>query len=253
MMSGGAAIRSSRTVGSEFAERLLFGGALTCRIPARFRDVSDVRQVPDHQECWQGRAIADDGSEGDGDEGGEADSVLVFEILERQPVDADHAAAYFFADLAESNGCDRVHCSFTAEAPISLFAPESPLLHPPHQHSMRRLPTGLPKDAILAGGSGTQRVPVAKIREQPGTPSAHSSDSGATAVVVVVSIQLMAIRLPRQATDLLVTLSTPTLGSTDRDDLGTGTDGNHHHHQRHSELLWQILSTLQILDWSLFG
>ena len=30
----------------------LFGGAITANIPTSFADVSDIRQVPDHQEVW---------------------------------------------------------------------------------------------------------------------------------------------------------------------------------------------------------
>jgi hypothetical protein len=71
-----------------FTRRDLFGGAITCEIPTAWRDVSDVRQVPDHQECFQ---------EMDG-------AVVVIEILERQGVSDAEAASYFFRDLAEANG-----------------------------------------------------------------------------------------------------------------------------------------------------
>lgn len=72
-----------------YTERELFGGALSCCIPTAWRDVSDVRQVPDHQEVWQ---------EMEG-------SVLVIEILQHQDeVEDANAASFFFHDLAESNG-----------------------------------------------------------------------------------------------------------------------------------------------------
>eukprot|EP00523_Entomoneis_sp_CCMP467_P007403 CAMPEP_0168734562 /NCGR_PEP_ID=MMETSP0724-20121128/8878_1 /TAXON_ID=265536 /ORGANISM="Amphiprora sp., Strain CCMP467" /LENGTH=152 /DNA_ID=CAMNT_0008781671 /DNA_START=959 /DNA_END=1421 /DNA_ORIENTATION=+ len=64
------------------ASRPLFGGVLD--------DVSDIQQVPDHQECWT--------SSGTG-------ALLVIEILEYQSaVSNEAAAAYFYKDLAESNG-----------------------------------------------------------------------------------------------------------------------------------------------------
>merc|ERR1712170_184349 len=69
-----------------YSERPLFGGAISCDIPSAWRDVSDVRQVPDHQECWQ---------EIDG-------AVLVVEILDRQEVGDHSAASFFFADLARA-------------------------------------------------------------------------------------------------------------------------------------------------------
>lgn len=74
-----------------YTERSLFGGAISCQIQSSWRDVSDIRQVPDHQEVWQDL----DGA------------VLVVEILQRQEVDDPHAATFFFNDLAESNGITR--------------------------------------------------------------------------------------------------------------------------------------------------
>lgn len=73
-----------------FSERQLFGGAITCDIPSDWRDVSDIRQVPDHQECFQDFQ--------------KSQSVYVLEILERQSVSNEEAASFFFQDLAESNG-----------------------------------------------------------------------------------------------------------------------------------------------------
>ena len=73
---------------SSYTERPLFGGAISCEIPTAWRDVSDIRQVPDHQECWQDIEGA----------------VLVVEILQRQHVSDSEAAKFFFEDLAESNG-----------------------------------------------------------------------------------------------------------------------------------------------------
>ena len=54
----------------------LFGGAMTCEIPSEdgWRDVSDVRQIPSHQECWQQIQQEND------DVGG--GRVLVIEILQ---------------------------------------------------------------------------------------------------------------------------------------------------------------------------
>ena len=108
-------------------ERQLFGGSITCEIPSSWRDVSDIRQIPDHQECWQGE---------DGD-------VLVVEILERQVSvpDAD-AAMFFFRDLADAN-----------EVTLSQDTRFRP--------KMIELST-LPQDASLCAGIGFQKV--AKVR-----------------------------------------------------------------------------------------
>lgn len=67
------------------------GGAITCDLPAGWKDVSDIRQVPDHQEVYIGPS-ADD-------------PCFVIEILERQDsVPDDEAARFFFDDLAGANG-----------------------------------------------------------------------------------------------------------------------------------------------------
>ena len=73
----------------------LFGGAMSCELPSEsaegttttrleWRDISDVRQVPDHQECYQSSM----------------GHVLVIEILDYQSsVRNEDAAKYFFEDL----------------------------------------------------------------------------------------------------------------------------------------------------------
>ncbi|KAM1102734.1 hypothetical protein ACFX19_011526 [Malus domestica] len=50
-----------------YSERPLFGGAITSTFPLRFQDVSNIRQVPDHQEAFVDPA---------------RDESLIFELLE---------------------------------------------------------------------------------------------------------------------------------------------------------------------------
>lgn len=90
----------------------LFGGAIEIKIPKKWVDVSDLRQVPDNQECWM-----------DKDE----DRMLVVEILEYQNV-ADHEAArYFYSDLAEINSSDADdYCDMSAVS-IPFFATQPSL------------------------------------------------------------------------------------------------------------------------------
>ncbi|KAH9826379.1 Ran-interacting Mog1 protein [Teratosphaeria destructans] len=37
---------------AEYRQIELFGGAIAAKLPSTFADVSDIRQVPDHQEVW---------------------------------------------------------------------------------------------------------------------------------------------------------------------------------------------------------
>ena len=74
----------------------LFGGAVICHsIPSSWRDVSQIRQVPDNQEVFQG-CVEETGG-----------TVLVFEILQRQSdVDDERAGSFFLSDLADSNSAE---------------------------------------------------------------------------------------------------------------------------------------------------
>ncbi|KAK9116756.1 hypothetical protein Sjap_015703 [Stephania japonica] len=67
-------------------ERPLFGGAISSAFPLRFEDISNIRQVPDHQE-----GFADPSR----------DESLVFELLDlKTDVEDGGSAAWFLQDLA---------------------------------------------------------------------------------------------------------------------------------------------------------
>ncbi|XP_078182135.1 ran guanine nucleotide release factor, putative (Mog1/PsbP/DUF1795-like photosystem II reaction center PsbP family protein) [Carex rostrata] len=67
-------------------ERPLFGGAISCSFPTRFQDVSNIRQVPDHQEVFVDPS---------------RDESLIFELLDLKNEVADHeSATWFLHDLA---------------------------------------------------------------------------------------------------------------------------------------------------------
>lgn len=168
-------------------ERSLFGGAITCRLPEGWYDLSDIRPVPDHQECF----CYDDPSK-------DATSMWVMELFTRHDdVNDDTIAQYFFQDLARVNGGDDVSTFF-------------------HSDDIRAALDGL----VLLSGSGVQHI-------SPGNSA--------------IAVELSVLRLPEHQTDVLVTLSTPL------------TDGVDHLQKARKELFQQILSTIQIRDYSLFG
>ncbi|XP_061991879.1 uncharacterized protein LOC133709935 isoform X2 [Rosa rugosa] len=69
-----------------YSQRALFGGAISSIIPNRFQDVSNVRQVPDHQEAFVDPA---------------RDESLIIELLDLKPEVGDNgSAAWFLQDLA---------------------------------------------------------------------------------------------------------------------------------------------------------
>jgi hypothetical protein len=118
-------------------EQLLFGGSIVCHIPAAWKDIAEIRQVPDHQECWQDAY----------------DRLLVVEIVDRQSqVDDAVAANFFYKDLAESNG-------ITSDQDVSFTQQPAPLQL-----------AGLPNDTTLCCGTGLQRVAMGKEVDIAGNP-----------------------------------------------------------------------------------
>ncbi|GAB2297209.1 hypothetical protein Dimus_031322 [Dionaea muscipula] len=64
----------------------LYGGAISSTFPQRFEDVSNIRQVPDHQEVFADPAH---------------DESLIFEVLDLEDDVADNVSAtWFLQDLA---------------------------------------------------------------------------------------------------------------------------------------------------------
>ncbi|GAB4839987.1 hypothetical protein Ancab_020696 [Ancistrocladus abbreviatus] len=88
------------------SERPLFGGAIASTFPLRFQDVSNIRQVPDHQEVFVDP---------------ERDESLIFELLELKNDVPDNASAlWFLQDLAgeqEAEGGVVIEQSGVLEAP----------------------------------------------------------------------------------------------------------------------------------------
>ena len=132
-------------------QRPLFGGAITCAIPNDWRDVSDIRQVPDHQECWQD-------TEG---------RLLAVEILERQQVEDGNAAQYFFDDLADVD---------SNAASEKIFTPI-----PPSTVSLE----GLPASTKLCLGVGYQRLKLGRDVDIAGNPRKQESRAIRVEVCVV--------------------------------------------------------------------
>ncbi|GFY88441.1 ran guanine nucleotide release factor, putative [Actinidia rufa] len=74
------------------AERPFFGGAIASTFPMRFQDVSNIRQVPDHQEVFVDPA---------------RDESLIFELLDLKLDVADNGSAtWFLQDLASEQDAE---------------------------------------------------------------------------------------------------------------------------------------------------
>ncbi|CAM9762846.1 unnamed protein product [Pylaiella littoralis] len=94
--------------------RKLFGGAMECFLPAAYADVSDLRQVPDHQEAFVSR---EDGIS-------IIIEVLSFEAEISSELDGhgDGASArHFFEDLTAANGASSSACDYCADLSDSIM------------------------------------------------------------------------------------------------------------------------------------
>ncbi|KAI3730779.1 hypothetical protein L1987_61956 [Smallanthus sonchifolius] len=85
-------IRGQESEMEQFPQRQLFGGAISTTFPLRFEDVSNIRQVPDHQEVFVDPA---------------RDESLIIELLEMKHELADNGSAtWFLQDLATEQGAE---------------------------------------------------------------------------------------------------------------------------------------------------
>ena len=206
----------------ENSEQHLFGGAITIDLPKQdWLDVSDIRPVPDNQECFQCRSS------------GANPTMLVIEILERQEqVDDQEAAAFFFKDLAGINDAlqaqsdIRFHTLQEHASPIALLDDNS-------------IKTG--KNTVrLCAGYGIQKVALGRDFDNAGNSRRTKQE------IKFIRVDLYVLRLPVQETDLLLTLSTP-LDSTNLDAEPLEST------QAACPVLNRVVSTIRIRDWGLFG
>jgi hypothetical protein len=220
-------------------ETLLFGGAMACSVPGdEWKDLADIRQVPDHQECRL-------------DNSGR---LLVLEILDYQSdVEDAQAARYLFQDLAHANGAAEVLSFVNNTTTLSL---SSPLEEDIPEYSMaNRFPT----DSSICFGTGLQRIAVVgqtqlDIVSSSGSTSSTPSSSNRqhetnVAGQSLLQVQLCVIRLPSVQSELLVTLSTPC----DEDESSLMSSSLSASLLLSTDIFREVLSTLQVRDWSLFG
>jgi hypothetical protein len=161
---------------------------------------------------------------------GDERRVLVIEILDFQSsVSNDQAATFHFQDLAEANAVafPSANAHFTPTTNDNIvnasLTPSSLGLPPPEATTTTT--------AVFCCGTGQQRVTLDHM-----------------AVPKWLQVDLCVIRLPHVQTDLLVTLSKPA-----RSDESNPQQPEANHMLEQSADFREILSSLRILDWGLFG
>jgi len=209
-------------------------------IPQSWRDVSAIRQVPDHQEVFQDfvdvekKLNLSDESPYKGTGG-----CIVIEILERQHNVSDNdAAAYFFNDLAQANSSDD---QLNTDVINKRVWPQEKMkeeaeLNLPIKNNVQTLKGG--------GGFTTHLVPQLKAHANvcscTGIQCITNKDKNLTGKASKVEIELCVIRLEALQTELLVTLTMPR------------PSGNQKNIEGHSKLFREVMTSFLVEDWSLF-
>ncbi|XBJ02494.1 hypothetical protein VPH35_021859 [Triticum aestivum] len=89
--------------GESSTRRPLFGGAISTAFPARFQDVRNIREVPDHQEVFVNPA---------------REESLIFELLDlKGEVEDGGSALWFLRDVVEHSGTVELAGLRSGEAP----------------------------------------------------------------------------------------------------------------------------------------
>lgn len=210
-----------------FAEKELFGGAMSCLVPTmgNWVDASNFRQIPDNQECFV--------------EGGPHSldpALLVVEIVEQPSgVTDDDAARSFWDNLCEDN-----------RSRASTFAPRRP---PPPACATTRstAPLLLISDHVTACCVGYQKIAMGRDYDVDGNDRSDQQE------IKWVKVYLAVLRLPEKTTDILVTLSKPVPGSDPNLDqlppppIQDGADG------KLFKVWGAAVGSLKVNDWNLFG
>ena len=203
-----------------FTTKDLFGGAITSDFPADWIDVSDLRPVPDHQECFL-------------ESGSNDPKMLIVEILQlKEDVEDEDAAKFFFDDLAQQND------ALQNKDDIRFVALD--------EHAS---PTALLDDASIVTGKNTVRVCAGYGYQK--VAMGRDLDKGgnsrrAKQEIKCTRVDLFVLRLPVQETDLLITMSSPT-DVTNLDEASLESSPSV------SAILDRVVSTFRIDNWDLFG
>ena len=234
-------------------QRELFGGAIIISVPEQWRDVSLVRQIPDHQECYQDCTFQDGSKfelQGTG-------GCLVVEILGREEdVKDEDAALFFFRDLAEANGPGysegdvTFNCVGTVGCVPGTGSDEVKVDN--EIKEIEKVQNLIPKLsaqrlAKVCSCVGYQSIGPLKNKTELEDGKANR-----------IRVELCAVRLAAVDTDILVTLSMPC----DNEKNSTADDGDTNKKETalkrgdghgHSSLFIDILDGFNVLDWRLFG
>merc|ERR1719491_140922 len=208
-----------------YSEKYLFGGAITSNIPTDWKDLSDARQIPDNQECFQDNFVT------------ARPQLLVIEILERQEhVDDRDAASFFFKEIAERNDMMQLQNSFRFHTFEQDDIYSATLLACDVSVTARE------NTIQVCSGFGFQKAAMGRDHDDFGNSRRIQQE------IKQIRIDIIVLRLPMQETDLIITLSKPVDVSNPNEEISFDMSS-----LKTNPILNQIISTLKICDWNLFG
>ncbi|KAL0364029.1 UNVERIFIED_CONTAM: Ran guanine nucleotide release factor [Sesamum angustifolium] len=208
------------------AERPLFGGAIVSTFPLRFQDVSNIRQVPDHQEVFVDPA---------------RDESLIFELLDLKTEVADQGSAtWFLQDLANEQD---------AEGTMGVWS---------------LLVYCVEKPELLCLKSGVFEVDGLRCRSSPAIITtavgqmAISKGRQGREAQNIVKVYLANLRLKDVATDVLITAYEPMLINPLSETAATVGAGLPVPAAQSgclpmADVFKSAVTSFKVNDWSLFG
>lgn len=250
----------------QLTKRNLYGGAMAISIPSKWRDVSDVRQVPDHQEVYQDCTFVTNNHEQEVVQDGYAGTggCLVIEILERQDeVNDEEAPHFFFHDLADANqkeengvGTDSTRndgATATSSSPSieysNIWTVGTEGNGGKGEEGKDKQENGENKNLMPKLSSRVKACScvgfqsISPLRNQAEVEVGKASE---------IRVELCVVRLEAVQTDLLISLSMPIFsGETNMGGLSNRKKKKRG--QGHSELFKLILADFEVADWSLFA
>ena len=140
-------------------------------------------------------------------------------LQEHHDIANAEAADFFFNDLATANDAEQAAITSTSELRSDALP-------------------GLPQGTFATLVIGQQTI---------------GKGRNGSSALNKIQIQLLIVRLPEHSTDMLITLNTPVFIHHDSVAAVEVTPGYKHRHEDAPALFQQMLTTLKILDWGLFG
>ncbi|KAF9203780.1 hypothetical protein BGZ49_006049 [Haplosporangium sp. Z 27] len=203
----------------DIIQQELYGGAITLNLPRKFENISNIREVPDHQEVFVNV---------------DEDQSVIVEILELAAEANDEGcAAFHYQQLAEDNDAEDA----------SIIQSVSIL-------NNSELPTW-PAEAKIYLLLGQQRIAKFNERQrQQENAAANPHRQLQPDARNLVQIMMVVVRLPRQATDIVISYNVPLQISESSSSKQVAHEGD----IQEAEVWFRnLIGSFLVRDWGLFG